>query len=298
METFLMIRSMTTFARSSVNGTGWSIAMELKSVNGRYCDVHARIPRSLAPIEDRIKKTIQQRLQRGRVDFFMQVEGSGSAPVRFNPDVTAGRAWLTAAEKLAQELRLSSRPTMSDLLASVPNIITMSQAPADETEQWKQLEGPLSELLDMAEEMALREGADLEADIRERLEAIRKLLEKIIARRAEHLEAAQQALKERVQKLLDLAGMDETRLAQEAAIMADRLDITEETVRAGSHIDRFFEYLTSQDPVGRRLDFLTQELFREFNTMASKSCDSAVSQAVVEVKGELEKIREQVQNVV
>ncbi len=293
-----MIRSMTTFARSAVNGTGWSFAMELKSVNGRYCDVHTRIPRSLAPVEDRIKKAVQQRLQRGRVDFSIQAEGSGTGPVSFNPDVAAGRAWLMAAEKLAQELRLASRPTMSDLLTGVPNIIAMSQADTDETRQWEQLESSLGELLDMAEEMALREGADLEADIRQRLDSIRKLLEKIAARREEHLEAAQESLKERVQKLLDHAGMDETRLAQEAAIMADRLDITEEIVRAGSHIDRFFEYLTSQEPVGRRLDFLTQELFREFNTMASKSCDSEISQAVVEVKGELEKIREQVQNVV
>ncbi len=293
-----MIRSMTTFARSAENGSGWSFAMELKSVNGRYCDVHTRIPRSLAPIEERIKKAIQQRLQRGRIDFSIQAEGSGTGPVSFNPDIAAGRAWLLSAEKLAQELRLSSRPTISDLLASVPNIIAMTQAQTDEAQQWKLLETPLAELLDMAEEMALREGADLEADIRQRLDSIRRLLEEITARRGEHLEAAQVALKERVQKLLDHAGMDENRLAQEAAIMADRLDITEEIVRADSHIDRFFEYLTSQDPVGRRLDFLTQELFREFNTMASKSCDSVISQAVVEVKGELEKIREQVQNIV
>jgi len=293
-----MIRSMTTFARSAVNGSGWACAMELKSVNGRYCDVHMRIPRSMAPLEDRIRKTIQKRLQRGRVDFSMQMEGSGSAKITFQPDIAAGRAWISAAGKLAGELGLASRPAISDMLASVPNVIAMVQEQADETEQWKELEGPLAELLDTAEEMAFREGADLAADIRRRLDTIGKFLEQISSRRAEHLESAQQALKERVMKLLDQVGMDETRLVQEAAIMADRLDITEEVVRAASHLERFREYLASADPVGRRLDFLTQELFREFNTMASKSCDSEISQAVVEIKGEIEKIREQVQNVV
>ncbi len=293
-----MIRSMTTFARSAVSGSGWSCSMELKSVNGRYCDVYMRIPRSLAPLEDRIKKTIQRRLQRGRVDFSIQQEGSAHAKVTFLPDVAAGRAWLQAAEKLAQELRLASRPTMSDLFSNVQNVIIMSQEQADESEMWEKIQQPLADLIDRAEEMARREGADLEADIRKRIDIIGRHLEIIRARKEEHLAAAQQALKERVEKLLDHVGMDEARLAQEAAIMADRLDITEEIVRADSHLHRFLEYLESTEPVGRRLDFLTQELFREFNTMASKSCDSVVSQTVVEVKGELEKIREQVQNVV
>ncbi len=293
-----MIRSMTTFARSAVAGTGWSCSMELKSVNGRYCDVHVRIPRSMAALEDRIKKTIRQRLHRGRIDFSIQLEGSGSLSPSFYPDIAAARAWLTAAEKLAQELRLASRPAIADLLSSVPNVITMSQEQTDESKLWKQIEESLALLLDRATEMARREGDDLEADIRKRLEIIKKYLGEIMDRRDEHLTAAQQALNKRVLKLLDNAGMDEARLAQEAAIMADRLDITEEIVRAGSHLDRFYEYIATDEQVGRRLEFLTQELFREFNTMAAKSCDSLISQSVVEIKGELEKIREQVQNVV
>ncbi len=293
-----MIRSMTTFARSASSGPGLSCSMELKSVNGRYCDVHMRIPRSLAPLEDRIRKAIQQRLQRGRVDFFIQLESSSALTPSFSPDIAAGRAWLSAAERLADELGLAQRPALSDLLSGVSGVISAGQEQADEEELWEKISPQLDRLLDRAMEMSLREGEDLDADIRKRVANISNLLKQIEARREEHLEAAQKALKERVRKLLDHTDLDEMRLAHEAAIMADRLDITEETVRAASHIERFSEYLESEEPVGRRLDFLTQELFREFNTMASKSCDSEISQAVVEVKGELEKIREQVQNVV
>ncbi len=293
-----MIRSMTTFARKAVSGTALSCSMELKSVNGRYCDVHMRLPRSIAPVEDRIRKLIQKRLKRGRVEFYIQVESAEGLTPSFSPDVAAGKAWLRAAEILSEELRLDTRPTFSDLLSSVPGVISMGQEETDEDAIWKQLSPGLDELLDRAIEMSRREGDDLEKDIRARLKKIQGLLDQITSRKEEQLAAAQQALKERVMKLLENTELDEMRIAHEAAIMADRLDITEETVRASSHLVRFAEYLESDEPVGRRLDFLTQELFREFNTMASKSWDSIISQAVVEVKGELEKIREQVQNIV
>ncbi len=293
-----MITSMTTFARSSAQGDGWFCSMELRSVNGRYCDVHTRIPRGLAPLEDRINKTIKKRLRRGTIDFTLQFQGAMDETPNFLPDRAAARSWLTAAEQLAEELRFPARPDFKDLLAAMPGVIVMEQAPQDESALWERLEQPLERLLEQAEAMALREGADLERDIRNRLSIISDLLDQIDRGKREHLEAAQKALRERVEKLLQNVAIDPVRLTQESAIMADRLDITEEIVRASSHIERFLEYLDSTEPVGRRLDFLTQEIFREFNTMASKSCNSSISQAVVEVKGELEKIREQVQNIV
>ncbi len=289
---------MTTFARSSAQGDGWFCSMELRSVNGRYCDVHARIPRGLSPLEDRFKKAIKKRLRRGKIDFTLQFQGQMDANPDFLPDLASARSWLVAAEQLAEELRFPSRPDFKDLLAALPGVIGMEQAPGDESAMWARLEEPLEGLLEQAQAMALREGADLERDIRNRLKTIRGLLEQIEEEKRQHLEAAQTALRDRVEKLLQNVAIDPARLAQESAIMADRLDITEEIVRASSHIERFLEYLDSAEPVGRRLDFLTQEIFREFNTMASKSCNSSISQWVVEVKGELEKIREQVQNIV
>lgn len=294
----MALRSMTTFSRvESVEDT-FSVILELRSVNGRYCDVHSRLPRWLVPLEDRVRKLIQERLVRGRIEVSIQLEGgSGTRPV-FVPDVDLGRSYLAAARALARDLGLEDRVDLSLLLSTVRDVMAVREPERDLEDMWPRLLGPLNSLLDRAEAMAKEEGAALTRDLEGRLAMLEGWLLDIDRRRDEHLLEAQTALGERIRNALAAVDVDPSRLAQEAAILADRLDITEEIVRAQSHVAQFRRLLGSEESTGRRLDFLLQELFREVNTMAAKSADAVISQSVVEIKAELEKVREQVQNVV
>ncbi len=289
---------MTTFASQDVSGDGWTCAMELKSVNGRYFDVRFRLPRWMGALEDRFRRKIQEKLLRGRVDFTLQYEGEGAAKAVFDVDIGLGRSYLDATKRLCQELPLEDNLNLYEVLTLLKDVITSKEQVQDLDVVWQHLEGPLEELLDMALTMAENEGARLEKDLQGRLNKIAHLVDAISKRSGEHLHEAQEALKDRLQAILADVSIDEARFAQEAALLADKLDITEEIVRSRSHIAQFKKYLAMNGTVGKRLDFLVQELFREVNTMASKSSDPEISHLVVEIKAELEKMREQIQNVV
>ncbi len=293
-----MLRSMTTFASQDISGDGWTCAMELKSVNGRYFDVHFRLPRWMGALEDRFRRRIQEKLLRGRVDFSLQYEGEGAARAVFNVDIDLGRSYLDATKHLCQELALEDNLNLSEVLTLLKDVITSKEQVQDLDMVWQHLEGPLEGLLGMALSMAENEGARLERDLKGRLDEIAHLVDAVSRRSKKHLHEAQVSLKDRLQSILADIHVDEARFAQEAALLADKLDITEEIVRARSHIAQFKKYLAMSGTVGKRLDFLVQELFREVNTMAAKSSDSEISHLVVEIKAELEKMREQIQNVV
>lgn len=293
-----MLRSMTTFARADVSGDGWRLGMELKSVNNRYCDIHIRMPRWMNGIEESIKQQIKGVLQRGRIDFFIDYTGEGGCRPVFEPDIELGRAYVAAAGELADALGLSPEIDLEALLRSVKDIIVTREERDDSDAIWKRLEPHIATLLDQALEMAMAEGKRLEEDMVHRLASIEELLLKTGELAESNLEASVVKLKERLQKYLDSYPVDENRIAQEVVILTDKLDITEEQVRAASHVKQFREILKEDGPSGRKLDFLLQELFREVNTMASKSSNDRISQFVVEIKSELEKIREQVQNIV
>jgi uncharacterized protein (TIGR00255 family) len=289
---------MTTFARVDISEEGWSSTMELRSVNSRYCDVNFRVPKVLAPLEDRMKKLVQRRLKRGRIELHVQMDGRGAARPVFEPDLELGRSYLAAVRQLADTLGLEGVIDISTILASAKDVIMVKEREQDLEESWSKIDNPVEELLDRAVAMSLQEGAVLEQDLAARLRKVEELVDRISARSAEHVLEARQALRNRVQTILNDVSMDEARMALEVALLADRLDITEEIVRARSHAGQFKRLLSEDSAVGRRLDFLMQELFREVNTMAAKSSDAEISHVVVEIKGELEKMREQVQNVV
>ena len=293
-----MLRSMTTFARVEYAGDGWSSALELKSVNGRFCDIHIRLPRWMNPIEDRIKKLVQERMFRGRIDLSIQHEGSDATRSVFEPDLDLGRSYLNAVKSLADDLGLEGTLDLPMLLCSLKDVITVQEQGPDTEKAWERIKGQLEELLDKAVAMSGTEGVTLEKDLKSRLSQVEQWVEDISKRTEEHLKKAQQALKDRIQSILRDVPADEGRLIQEMAILADKLDITEEIVRVRSHIEQFRKFFAKEGAIGRKMDFLLQELFREINTMASKSSDSLISYLVVEIKGELEKMREQVQNVV
>ncbi len=293
-----MPRSMTTFASVREYGDGWSCSMELRSVNGRYCDVILRIPKWMLALEDRIRKLVQSRLLRGRIELTMQVDPGEIAPEEFEPDVMLAKAYLRACAELSREAEIPGKLDLPLLLSTVKDVIRPKEKEIDQEEIWALISPPLHELLDRAEEMARQEGGNLVEDLRQRVNRIAGLLDAIDKRTEEHTRQAQEALINRIKALLENLSLDEARVAQEAAILADKLDITEERVRVRSHIGQFLSMLESDGLVGRRLDFLLQEIFREVNTMGVKSADVEISTLVVEIKAELEKMREQIQNLV
>jgi uncharacterized protein (TIGR00255 family) len=289
---------MTAFARVDAVGDGWRLGMELKSVNNRYCDIHVRLPRWMNGVEETIKKRIKSVLHRGRIDVCIDYRGEGGSRPVFEPDVPLGMAYLSAVRELAAALEMPPDIDMTALVGSVRDVIVIREEHEDSEAVMERIAPHLDRLLRNALEMSRDEGERLEEDIAGRVERIGELLNSVRDRAAVNLEASLARLRERIEKYLDACPVDEARLAQEAVILTDRLDITEEQVRAASHVRQFFNILDSEGPAGRKLDFLLQELFREVNTMASKASDDRISQWVVEIKAELEKIREQVQNVV
>lgn len=293
-----MLRSMTTYARVEYAEDAWSSVLELKSVNGRFCDIHTRLPRWMNPIEDRIKKLVYEKMIRGRIDLSIQHEGDDAKRPVFKPDMDLGRSYLKTVKSLAEGLDLEDTMDLPTLLCSLKDVITVQEQGPDTEKAWERIRSQLEELLDKAVKMSITEGATLAKDLESRLSRIEKWVEDISKRTGEHLDKAQQELKERIQSILKDVPVDGGRLAQELAILADKLDITEEIVRSLSHIEQFRKFFSKEEAIGRKMDFLLQELFREVNTMASKSSDSVISFLVVEIKCELEKMREQVQNVV
>ncbi len=293
-----MLRSMTTFSRKEAEGPDWNLALELKSVNSRYFDLHLRAPREFSPIEDRIRRFLKERFVRGRMDLFIQYESFEETPSSFQPKIGLAKGYLEAVEKLGEAVQIPTHLKMGELLMLLKDAVSAREERMDAETLWKRIERPLEELVESALEMALKEGKATEDDIRRRLKRIEELAARIEARAKDSLREQQQKMRERIISRLDDLPFDEQRLIQEAAILADRLDINEELVRLESHISQFYKYLETEDLIGRKLDFLLQEIFREVNTITSKSADSTISHLVVEIKSEVEKIREQLQNIV
>ncbi len=293
-----MLRSMTAFARKSQSGDQWSVTMELRSVNSRFFDCRVRIPRELSPLEEKIKRLLKKRLGRGRVDFVLNYQALEELPVVFTPKIGLARNYLDAVWKLADGIERQPELDLKDVLYLLKDVIVAQEEDMDTELVWQRIDPVLEDLLESALEMARREGQATEKDIRNHLSRIQELAADISLRARKNTEIQADAMRERIAALLRDVPLDEARMAQEAAILADRLDINEELVRLESHISQFYKYLEAGEDVGRKLDFLVQEIFREANTMTSKSADTTISHLVVEIKAELEKIREQLQNVV
>ncbi len=293
-----MIRSMTTFAKVHKEGENWSVNMELRSVNSRFCDVIIRMPKWMAELEDKIRRKVKESLERGRVELSIQFEASDLEIAAFKPDIVTAKAYWEAANQIKQSLNMPGDLELAQLLRLCREAIRPTETDTDMEVVWNRLEPVLNALLDKAISMSIQEGEHLLSDLKKRLDSIEEKVEWIEKRSKEHTKIAQESLRARIKQMLEEFPLDENRVVTEAAFLADRLDITEEIVRAKSHINQFRKYLEQGGAIGRRLDFLLQELFREVNTMGSKSADQEISKAVVEIKGELEKIREQVQNIV
>ncbi len=295
-----MIRSMTGFGRASFEADGVPFEVEIRTVNHRHLDVRMRLPWSLAEREVEIKSRVQEKLKRGKVDAAVAVAAGVPSPPTLEIDREAAAQLVEAARELADDHGLEGGLRVAELLA-LPGVARFVEREIDPENLADAVFQAVDEALAQVDGTRLREGESLDREIRERLEVVAGLVESVAVRAGGVVEAVRKKLRRRMEKLeIETGLLDEARLHQEIVIAADRLDITEELVRMRSHIEQFVGVLDGSGPgiaVGRQLDFLLQEMGRETNTIGSKGNDADIAHQVVEVKTELERIREQVQNV-
>lgn len=290
------MHSMTGYGRMSVERDGRQLTVELKSVNHRFLDLSFRMPRSFNFLEDSARKLIGEYLSRGHVDLFATYRNTREDSRRVEVDQALLDAYMTALDDIAETTGLEDDRTLS-LATRLPDVLTVAEADEDQDALRALMREALTGALEQMQAMREKEGEALKSDISSRINTLEKMTAEIEARYPETVAEYQQKLKARVEELLGGAAMDEQRLMQEVAIMADRSAIAEETVRLHSHFAQVRGFMEAGEPVGRKLDFIVQELNREVNTISSKSQDVPITRLVVEAKAEIEKIREQVQNV-
>lgn len=290
-----MILSMTGYGRWKETLEGRDITVELKSVNSRYFEYSSRIPRSCAFLDDRLKKLLASRISRGKVELSLQLQSIGEAETVIVPDIPLAKSYQSALRTLSEELQLKNDATVS-LVARFPDVLAPRRAELDQELLWQQVSEVCTKVLDSFAAMRAAEGEKLAEDILSRLDFLEQAVGEVEQDSAGRLEAYTQRLYARLKTLLEDRSIDDARVLTEAAIFADKTAVDEETVRLRSHIQQYREILAAGGPVGRKLDFLTQELNRETNTIGSKCQDLAITRLVVEMKAEIEKIREQIQN--
>ncbi|MFW5649051.1 MAG: YicC/YloC family endoribonuclease [Candidatus Alkaliphilus sp. MAG34] len=292
-----MIKSMTGFGKGDSRVGDKYFQVELKSVNHRYMDINIRLPRMFTYLEEDIRSLIKSHLQRGRIEVYINYENVNGGDVKVVIDMSLARAYLDSLLKLEEDLPVQ-RDITTSLIAGFPDVIKTEKKEENEKEIWKCLQNALEDALTELVGMRKEEGNKLKADMLKRLDKINDLLTLIEARGPIVVQEYRQKLADRINELLDEQfDLDDTRIAMEAALFADKSNTTEEIVRLYSHIRQFAKILGEEDAVGRKLDFLLQEMNREINTIGSKANDLNIANLVIEIKSELEKMREQVQNI-
>jgi uncharacterized protein (TIGR00255 family) len=291
-----LLKSMTAFGRGQAPARDGAWVVELRCVNSRFLDTHFRLPTGLAGLEERIKKFMATRLTRGRINIAVKATGAVEVPPRLVLNKPLVHEYRRVLDELKAELGLNNDPGLGPFLAN-RDLVLVEDASPDLDQLWAELEPALKQALDEVEAMRAAEGANLAQDLAERLELLDRLFSEAAAQAPLVVENYRARLKDRIAQLMADPEPDPQRLALEVAILADKCDVTEEAVRAQSHLVQFREALEVAEPVGRKLDFLLQELNREANTMTSKLPDAKASQLCVEIKAELERLREQVQNI-
>jgi uncharacterized protein (TIGR00255 family) len=291
-----MIRSMTGYGRAEAVVGKQKIVVEIRSTNHRYSDICVRISPKYSSFENEIKRLVLSRLSRGRIDLFIQCENEEEETLTLDLNLSLAERYYALLKQLKESLQLPGAITLSSILAQ-KDVVVPRLTPSEQAHEWGILKAPLSAALDDLLNMRCAEGRVLKEDFISRVEKIGHLLSQIQSLSLSALQEYQKHLREKIQALSKHIEIDDARLAQEVAYLVEKSDTTEELVRAQSHLLQFKSWLEAEDAVGRKLDFLIQELHREVNTIGSKSCHAEISLKVVEIKNELEKIREQVQNV-
>ena len=288
---------MTGYGKGTVNGDDFSVSVDLKTVNNRFLDIHLRVGSELSAIEPSIKRRISSRLSRGRVDVTVSLERTSQVGYELNRPLISG--YVSALKQLKDDFQIGGELDIN-VLARIPGALQPARDGIDDR-MIAALNQAIDQALDELEKMRQQEGEALKKELRDRVQKIEALVPTIENAAAGLADAYRQRLQKRIAELLNRGGqvveIDPARLAQEVAYLADRSDVSEEMVRVRSHLTQFQEALDSQGETGKMLDFLLQELNREANTTLSKSTDLAIKEAGLAIKAEVEKLREQVQNV-
>lgn len=291
------MKSMTGYGRGAVNGDGFSVSVDLKTVNNRFLDVHLRLNSELSSLEPAIKRRISSRLSRGRVDITVNFERTSQVTYELNRPLIAG--YVSALREMQKEFEIPGEMDIN-ILARLPGALQPARDGLD-AKMIAGIEQAVDEGLDELERMRAQEGEALRTEMRERVGKIESLVPKIEAAASGLVDAYRARLQKRIGELLSrdgqVAELDPSRLAQEVAYLSDRSDVSEEMVRLRSHLTQFRDALDSTSETGKMLDFLLQELNREANTTLSKSTDLGIKESALAIKAEVEKLREQVQNV-
>ena len=291
-----MIKSMTGYGAAKGSCGKLEISVEVKGVNNRYLDCSVKLPRVFSALEDSLKSIVQSHISRGKVDVFIMIDSTNADDVEIKLNRPLMEAYLSALNGMAEEYGLPGGVTAMDL-TRFPDVLYAEKRETDAEQLGEGISAVLIEALCSFNEMRAREGEKMSRDIAVRLDEIERLTD--IAGEASPRRAAEyrKKLEVRLQEVLQTTNIDEARILTEAAIFADRIAINEETVRLRSHIAQLREMLGSDEPIGRKIDFLVQEFNREANTIGSKGNDSEMARLIVDMKAEIEKIREQAQNV-
>lgn len=291
-----MLRSMTGYGRGERTLGGRHIVFEIKSVNHKYFECNARITRGYLFLEDKLKAYVQSKISRGKVDVFLQIETLEETDVQVLVSHSLASAYVQAFQELKERYGLADEVSLP-LLSKYTDIFSVHKAPEDEEAVWESVRQVADEAIASFLRMRETEGARLKEDILEKAEAIVSLVEQVEQITPETVDAYRERLRTKIEELLEDNRFDEQRLLTEVAIFADKVAVDEETVRLRSHFLQLRKLLESDGPVGRKIDFLVQEMNREANTIGSKSVNAKIAYLVVDIKALIEKIREQVQNV-
>ncbi len=291
-----MVRSMTGFGRGTCNENGKEFTVEIKSVNHRYIDFYIKLPRQIAYLEERVREVVAKSIFRGKVDIFISFEDRSDDSKSVMLDEALAGAYIQAVEKIKDKYGLKDDLSVS-LVSRFPDVLRIEKTEDDEEQLWnilnKALEAAVASLIQMRE----KEGNELRSSLLQKADYMEDIISQITNRSPEVVIEYKQKLENRIKELLNQQTIDENRIAMEVAIFADRCGIDEELVRLGSHLTQLRDILNiKKQPVGRKLDFLVQEINREINTIGSKSNDIIITKNVLELKSETEKIREQIQN--
>lgn len=291
-----MIRSMTGFGRGEAQSQGREFLVEIKSVNHRYCDIFIKIPKHLSFLEDKVREAIGKSMSRGKIDVYVSYENRGEDSKTLSLDEPLAKAYIKTAELLRDKFNLKDDISVS-LVSKFPDIVKIEKADEDEEILSSLLNAALDKAIQSLIVMRENEGSELKNSLLEKINNVENIIKDISVRAPEVVREYKQKLETRIKELLEQQTIDENRIAMEVAVFADRCSIDEEIVRLGSHIIQFREALKLDIPVGRKLDFVVQEMNREVNTIGSKANDLSITKNVIEIKSEIEKIREQIQNI-
>ena len=291
-----MVKSMTGYGRAVETVNGREYTVEVRSVNNRYLDCTVKLPRNLSFGEDAVKQAVKTSISRGKVDVFVSVRSEGAQETAVSLNKPMAEGYLAVLRQMRQEYGLAGEITVS-MLAGLPDVFLLDKPPVDEEQLLADFLSVVQKALANFDAMRSAEGTALAADLRGRGETILSLVEQVEAGSPQTVADYRARLEAKLKEVLANTAIDESRILTEAAIFADKVAVDEETVRLRSHLNQMNTMLDAGGPIGRKLDFLLQEMNREANTIGSKCSDVRLARVVVEIKAELEKIREQTQNI-